>query len=255
MDLNGLKILNTRPARQAETLNESIKKAGGISIAIPALEIVSTQSWLEIFKKINLHTVHYAIFTSPNAVEFFAKKFPSYKLPSTIKTIAIGKGTANALTFFQIPVTYIPEKANSEYLLKLPDLNDVQDKTILLIKGEGGRDLIPMTLNNRGGKVITLDVYKRIIPAIDPDKITTLWQNNGVDIILCTSQQAISNLFTLFGKEGHTWLCNKPWVLISERLMQAAYTVGIKKPLLADYDHIIEAIAKFNNQGLLHGES
>ena len=43
-NLNGLRVLNTRPEQQAIPLAEAIKKAGGISINLPIITIEPTDT-------------------------------------------------------------------------------------------------------------------------------------------------------------------------------------------------------------------
>lgn len=251
MNLHGLRVLNTRPLAQAEALSKAISNAGGVSIEFPALTIKpTTDDWLKNLP--SLTQVKQAIFISANAVNFFFKKLKQQQItwPTVIQIIAIGKATAAALAAWHLPVTYVPPIADSEHLLRLDLLKKVRNQTILLVKGEEGKKEIAATLKARGAHLISLDVYRRALPSIKPQQIYSLWQDDLVDIILFTSQQAMQNLFILFGDQAKPWLCKKPCVVISARLAAAAKAFGIQTIILSRHDTILSSLQEYICQKL-----
>lgn len=247
--LFGLRVLNTRPLEQGLSLHQAIQKAGGISIVLPAITIEPTSSdWLKNLPH-PLDTVNHAIFISANAVAHFYSTLEQQQLawPTTIETIAIGNATAEALTKWGIHVQHIPPIANSEHLLQLNVFQQIKNKIILLIKGIGGREQIQHTLQARNAQIIALDVYQRVLPIIPQKDIDSLWHDNKVDIILFTSQQAVHNIFSLFGDAARSWLCNKPCIVISERIAKAAFIAGMRTIIVSPYDKILNALEHYNN--------
>ncbi|MCL9685797.1 uroporphyrinogen-III synthase [Legionella maioricensis] len=252
--LNGLRVLNTRPQNQAQALSKSITDAGGIAIECPTIEIRATSnSWLGSLPP--LSDVNQAIFVSANAVHHCFSQLKSNNIhwPTQIKVIAIGHGTAKALHELHIQVNDIPEAPNSEHLLILNTLQEITNQTVLLFKGEGGRELIEEGLLQRGAKLITLDVYKRVLPQIRHQFINSLWRDDLVDIILLTSEQSIRNLFKMFNKEAHYWLQEKPCLVISDRLGKAASLSGMKKIIISHPDWMMNTLLDYN-EGLIHGQ-
>ncbi|STX40883.1 uroporphyrinogen III methylase [Legionella donaldsonii] len=252
--LHNLHVLNTRPLGQAKELSRAIIDAGGIAIECPALKIeANNQQWLSSLP--NLAATEYAIFISANAVEHCFTTLEQQKIawPATVKLIAVGQGTASALKKYGFPIHLIPSHADSEHLLALAELQTVNKKKILLFKGEGGRPLIAETLKSRGADVYSFDVYKRVKPEINQQHLYSLWHNDVVDIILFTSQQAMHNIFALFGEGAHAWLCSKPCLVISERLAKSASLLGIKTILISSPETILKTLHQYN-QGLIHGQ-
>lgn len=250
--LQGLRVLNTRPLEQGGLLSQAIFEAGGTSINFPTIKIDALPgNWLESLP--NLMNVNHAIFISTNAVNYFYSTLQQHGLnwPSSINTIAIGKASFTALQKWHIPVAQTPPIANSEHILQLDTLKTVRDQTILLIKGEGGRAEIPNTLIQRGAKLVSLDVYRRILPSVDQHSIHSLWHDNLLDIILFTSQQAIYNMFTLLGEDAHAWLCRTPCLVISERIAEAAAMMGMQTIIISRYDTILSTLEHYN-KGLIH---
>lgn len=250
--LQGLCVLNTRPLEQGHILRHAICEAGGTCIDFPALAIEPiSDDWLEILP--NLADVHHAIFVSTNAVHYFYTKLKQEGLqwPATIQTTAIGKASAAALAKWNIRIDHVPSAADSEHLLQLDTLQEVGSQTILLIKGEGGRTEIANTLLQRGANLVSLDVYRRVLPSTAAQNFHSLWHDHVVDIILFTSQQSIHNLFVLLGENARTWLCRTPCLVISERLADEASRLGMQTIIISHYDTIISTLEHYN-QGLAH---
>ena len=244
INLQGLRILNTRPEAQAHELNQAIIDAGGEAIAFPtiAIEPIPTASWLTDLP--SLDTVSQVIFTSSNAVHcFFAGLTKQRPWPEKIRVVAIGHATAQALEQHHIPVHFIPHHANSESLLELDSLQELNQEALFLIKGEGGRTLIPEVLATRGAIVSVINVYRRILPQFNPIELTQLWQNDAIDMIVFTSQEAMQNCFDLFGEQARAWLQKKPCVVISPRLAEAARLLGMKNIITATPETILTTIA------------
>lgn len=251
-NLNGLRILNTRPKEQGQILHTVIQQAGGIAIDFPTLEIQECEPhWLANLP--DLKSLGHAIFISANAVHYCFKQLQqqiNFSWPPEIQTIAIGQGTAQALQKYRIAAE-IPLSPDSEHLLQLPSLTQIKQKKIVLIKGEGGRRLIEDYLLEQGAELIVLAVYKRALPTINHQFSNSLWQDNAVDIILLTSEQSIHNLFKLFSQKSHDWLKNKPCLVISERLAQIATHLGMKKIKLSHPNRIINTLLDYKDY--IHG--
>jgi uroporphyrinogen-III synthase len=254
MNLNGLRVLNTRPRDEAQDLNDRILAVNGIALSCPAFDIAPTHpQWISNLPDLN--DVSHAIFISANAVKYSITFLNQEKItwPNAIEVIAIGKSTAQVLAQNAIHVNHMPKIADSEHLVQLKTLQVLQDKTILLFKGEGGRPLISDCLQERGAKLIELAVYQRLLPDFNQKQLNVWWQNDEVDIILFTSFEAMQNIFTLFGEPATTWLKHKPCIVISQRLAQAASQLGMQKIILSSFDTLIDTMYQFT-KGLSHGQ-
>lgn len=242
--LNGLRILNTRPKEQAAALSCLLKQHGARVTELPMLTIQPIRkNWLKELP--SLTHFEQAIFISPNAVSYFFSKISQTTWPLTLKTIAIGLGTAEALTKHHIAVDAIPTEFNSQGLLTLPALQHVSHQSILLIKGVGGLTLIPDTLRERGASVTELSIYHRGVPKINLKRIDDLWQRDAIDMIVITSQEALNNLLISFGIEKRAWLCSKPFLVLSPRLAKAAADCGIKTVITGHYDSLLSTLEAY----------
>ncbi|WP_245183373.1 uroporphyrinogen-III synthase [Legionella israelensis] len=254
LPLQGLKVLNTRPLSAAKELSMAIKAAGGIALNCPALLIKPVKTNKLRFIQ-TLHDIRIAVFISANAVHFGLKQLKERNIswPASIEVIAIGKKTAIALRKHHIHVSCQPEISDSEHLIQLSILQDIRNQSILLFKGKNGRTLIEQTLTDRGAKLTVAEVYKRGMPPYNKSKIDFIWHDNTIDIILFTSEQAMHNLFKMFGREAYQWLCDKPCLVISERLAKSATRLGIKHILISTPETVFDTLCHYN-QGLIHGQ-
>lgn len=247
--LRGLRILNTRPRDQARQLTQDIRHAGGIAVELPTLEIMATSHhWIHSLPDLN--KVDLAIFISANAVHYCFTPLQQQNIewPTSIKVIAIGQGSAEALQRYNIEINAIPEVPDSEHLLALKTLQHPGKKNVLLFKGEGGRALIEENLLKKGANLIILKVYQRIMPEINHQLIQSIWHDNLVDVILLTSEQSLHNLFKLFDIDAHDWLRNKVWIIISERLAQIASSLRIKNIKLSHPNKIMDTLFDYVNK-------
>lgn len=238
-DWKGLHILNTRPQGQNKGLSQAIQDIGAIPIECPAIAIEPVEdNWTENLG--DLSRVGHAIFISTNAVHYFFDGLEARHVdwPTSIRVIAIGKATADALALRKIPVDGVPLSASSEYLLDLELLQNVENQTVMIVKGENGRDLLADTLKMRGAVVLPIAVYRRVVPATNQQYIQSLWHDDAIDVIVFTSEEAMHNLFCLFGKGAHAWLQSKICLVKSERLATIAARFGLKKIVVSTDDNL-----------------
>ncbi len=244
-DLNGLRVLVTRPAHQAGHLSDLITAAGGQPIRFPALAIRDLSASPAVQAQLDrLNQYHLAIFISPNAVYFGLAAITRYGgLPSDIKLATVGKGSAVALEkALGREADIVPATTyDSEGLLALPALQQVDGQRILILRGEGGRELLAETLRRRGATVDYLEVYRRECPA--PEKRNQGWLEK-TDIITITSSEALQNLVSLTAAAHRSQLLAKPLVVVSERTAALAQKLGFCHPALVAERAADEAIVQ-----------
>ncbi|WP_342227523.1 uroporphyrinogen-III synthase [Rickettsiella endosymbiont of Rhagonycha lignosa] len=234
--LQGLRVLITRPAFQAKDLAAQTQYNGGVVVYFPTLEIIATKNIKKVLLGIKkLKEYDFVIFISPNSVFNTAESIHSICLfwPGNTKTIATGPGTASALKQCGLPSDHCPEKDfNGTGLLNLAALQDIKQKKILIIKGEGGRSYLAKGLKARGALIDSLNVYKRQLPKIDKIDIPN---QESIDVIICTSHSGLKNLVSLLHPYWQDILLKKQLLVISSRLADSAKKLGfVKPPLISD---------------------
>jgi uroporphyrinogen-III synthase len=219
--LDGLKVLVTRPEQQARSLCDSIISAGGFAIAMPVLDIVPILPWHE--SVLSLAEQDMIIFISRNAVMHFMAGLQT-SLAANVQLVAVGAGTASTMHEYGLRVDIQPPPpAGSESLLAMPELNMVQNKNVLIVRGDGGRELLADTLLARGANISYLEVYRRGLPYRSKQEIE---QAKTADCIVITSIAGLDNLCQLIDIDQLTpkWL-----IVMSERIRQYALNLGFQQ--------------------------
>ncbi len=227
--LNGCNVLVTRPEHQAGPLCQLIEQHGGHPIHCPTLVISEPQNWapaLTILDRLDRYDL--AIFTSANAVN---RAMPLIQqrggIPPRLEIAVIGKATAQALARYGIAPTVQPAQGfTSEILLALPRLQSVAGQTILIVRGEGGRELLAETLMNRNARVDHAEVYRRERPTIDMTDLLTRWRSGAIHSVVITSNESLFNLFDMLGAAGQDVLRRTPVIVVSTRIQHTAEDLG-----------------------------
>lgn len=221
LSLNGLKVLVTRPEQQARSLCDDINVAGGLAIAFPLLDIEPITHETDINSAISDQDM--IIFISRNAVTYFMTGL-QMPLADNVQLVAVGAGTAATMVQHGLKVDIQPPSpTGSESLLAMPELNQMQGKNVLIVRGEGGRELLADTLIARGAKIRYIEVYRRGLPS--PSK-TQLEQAKSADCIVITSIAGLDNLCQLIDVEQ---LTSKWLIVMSERIRQYAKNIGFQQ--------------------------
>lgn len=176
-----------------------------------------------------------AIALSPRAVSYANSTLPSSCWPQQIHYLAIGPSTAAALEqSCDHEVLYPDGQSTSETLLLLPLLQNILGKRILLLRGNGGRNLLSRTLRQRGATVVECECYRRVLLADWQDGWVEVWRKAGVDCIVATSGQLLWRLHSLLAADQNSWIFECLIVVVSERLAAIARRYGWGKVALAD---------------------
>lgn len=231
--LAGRGVLVTRPAPQAEILCRLIREAGGAPVAFPTIEICPA---LDSQTPRALLAEHWdlLVFVSRNAVEHGLALLPPNGLPAGARLAAVGRATANALAAAGHPATLVPASGfDSEGLLALPELQQMNGKRVLIVRGDGGRTLLAQSLTARGALVRYAEVYRRMLPTVDATALLPAWRRE-VDLLTATSDEVLTNLMTLVGSAGRDWLLATPLVVISDRGASFAMQQGFRTVAVAE---------------------
>jgi uroporphyrinogen-III synthase len=241
LPLAGRGIVVTRPRAQAEPLAARVRDAGGVPILFPLLEILAPDAAglaaLEaLIDRLDQYDV--AIFVSPNAV---AGALPVItrrrRLPPRLQIAVVGPGSARALERFDIGNVIVPQQRfDSEALLALPQLADVNGRRIVIFRGDGGRPLLGDTLVARGAQVEYAVCYRRVTPALDTDSLLAASKRGEIDAITVTSSEGLRALFDGLGPSGRPLLQNTPLVATHRRVADAARAFGATAVTVAGPD-------------------
>ena len=243
--LAGVGVLVTRPAGQSAELISAIEAAGGRSIVFPVIEIAPRSPQDIASDLAGLPEADINIFVSRNAVEH------GLAWSGDGAIAAVGPATASAIEAAARVVDIRPASGfDSESLLGEPALTDVSGKTIRIIRGNGGRELLATTLRERGATVQYLEVYARRAPDYAEAEIADVvrrLETGEIAAVIVMSVESFRNLLALLPESCHAALAKTRLVTPAARVIkEVTHRLPGCPAILADgpgADEIVSAIA------------
>jgi uroporphyrinogen-III synthase len=234
MSLAGRHVVVTRPAGQATHFATALSGAGAIPVLYPVLEIRDIEDVAPVLDAaIRLDNFELAVFVSPNAIEkALALILPRRPWPAGLRVAALGKSSERELARHGIrDVISPPLRFDSEALLELPELIDIQGKRVIIFRGDGGRDVLGDTLKARGAAIEYVTCYRRAKPQLDPAPLLKLWEVGKLDAVTLTSSEGLRNFHDMIGRLGQAWLKKTPAFVPHVRIAEQARALGLGKVL------------------------
>lgn len=226
----GRRILVTRPAERASGLATAIEQAGGVAVCQPTIEIAPVRPTATAVA--TAHEPVALLFTSPAAVVHGVAvlALDPQRAPAVG---AVGPATAAELRRHGLEPTIEPlGSADSEGLLRAPALaaDQVRDRRVVIVRGEGGRAELARGLMARGATVHYAEVYRRERPLAP----AAGWAA-ACDILSATSNEGLANLLAMVDERERALLLDRPLAVTSERTAAAAREHGFTlEPQVAD---------------------
>ncbi|MEP7302390.1 MAG: uroporphyrinogen-III synthase [Caldimonas sp.] len=168
------RLIVTRPAAQAEPWVRQLIARGVDAIALPLIEIAPPldpqqlrSAWAGLAQR------RLVVFVSANAVAgFWAARPAGAAWPPPLLAAAPGPGTAAALRAQGLAEAAIVEPAadapqlDSESLWQRLGKRDWNGASVLVVRGDGGRDWLVERLAEAGARVDTVAAYRRLAPRL-----------------------------------------------------------------------------------------
>jgi uroporphyrinogen-III synthase len=230
--LAGRRIVVTRPAGQNEGLAELIRAEGGEPIVFPVLEILDLDDTRALVAAADrLHEYDLAVFISPNAVDKALNVIGARRAwPPGLRAATIGRASERALARYGVADVIAPSgRFDSEALLALPQLADVQGWRVVVFRGDGGRELLGDTLRERGATVDYIECYRRVRPNADVEPLLKRWGRGEIDAVTVSSSEGLRNLYDMLGKLGQAWLKRTPLLAPHARIVENARALGCER--------------------------
>ena len=233
--LAGRRVVVTRPAGQTAHLAALIRAAGGEPLLFPALEILDAGDLRPVFALIErLDAFDLAVFVSANAVDKALALVGARRAwPPALRVATVGRGSERELRRRGFAAVIAPsERFDSEGLLELPELKQVEGKRVVIFRGEGGRELLGDALIARGAAVDYAACYRRGRPNADPAPLLGLCARGELDAFTVTSTEGLANLHDMLGEAGRKCLKGTPLFAPHERIAAAARALGVQTVVL-----------------------
>jgi uroporphyrinogen-III synthase len=217
-----------RPDGKCQKTVEFFTHQGTQAVGLPLVNVIVQEADCQAFiaKLRSASCLDIAVFTSTYSASFVLEAMQGRSWPADLTIIGIGSSTAAIFKSASIAAT-TPRVATSEGLLDMPELCDVAGKHIAIVKGVGGRTILAQQLKQRDAGVTEFDCYERL-PNLAV--VEQLRQNKQqIDCVVATSGELIALAVQHL---SNSW-CQKPWIVVSERIAQIARDKGIERVVVS----------------------
>jgi len=227
-------VVLTRPTPDSQRLAEVLRGEGFDSLCLPLMTIVPLTS----AERPDLPGPSDVwIFVSANAVRCGLPVLaPLLEAGNGPTVIAVGAKTRDVLSQCGVE-SRVPDRQDSEGLLMMSEFNSDSVDHVVIVKGEGGRDLLANELSARGVSVTEFPCYRRCWPEVD---LSILKGSTDQWVFQTSSGEIVTRLTALLAekaplaeKERHD-LFHCPVVVPSERVAEIASNLGWRTVLCAE---------------------
>jgi len=223
----GWTLVSLRPQGQHAALRAGAAALGASTIALSPWRLRRNHdaaSGAQLQRALQASRV---VFTSPAAVVAAAGFAPIFAAAPVRPWLAVGEGTLRALQAAGIAHAQAPSRMDSEGLLALPAMQQVQGQQVGLVTAPGGRGLIAAELQARGAEMVRADVYQRMPLRLHPRALARLSRSPRPWLLVVSSGEALQRTWTqLSPRWQDCWRARMSVVVASERLHAQAHALG-----------------------------
>jgi uroporphyrinogen-III synthase len=235
-------VVITRPRQQAEPLARAVAAIGRTPVLLPLLEISPLpETGQGALRRVLADLPAYALvaFVSPNAIDAAFAHIERW--PAGVDIAVVGEGSRAALARHgivdgvldgkvRIHCPLDPAHSDSEHLLQALDLAQLAGRRVLVVRGEGGRELMPEALRGAGAAVDTVAAYRRAVPAATPALAQQLaGLLAGPNDWIITSSEALRGLVSLVDARLHPQLLQQHLIVPHARIHETACALGFTR--------------------------
>lgn len=225
--LSGQVILVTRPVDQCTRLAQLIRAAGGEPVLFPALKVEPLPEATFPSALGGLEQVDLMVFVSPSAVRVALPGILQHGgITQRTQVAAVGPGTAAELKRNGVEDIIAPKQGfDSEALLDEFSSMDFAGARVLIVRGQGGREILAQGLRARGATIGYLECYRGVKPERD---MRELAGRDRITACLATSSVIVENLFEMAGKAALAWLRGVAFFVPHPRVARTAFALGAR---------------------------
>ncbi|EIK97276.1 uroporphyrinogen-III synthase [Pseudomonas sp. M47T1] len=230
--MNDWRLLLTRPAEESVTVAQELAAAGIYSASLPLLHIEPLPVTPAMVTQV-LNLAHYCaviVISKPAArlgLDLIDQYWP--QLPSQ-SWFSVGAATAAIVEGYGLRVHTPPQGDDSEALMALPALAEALAQPypkVLILKGEGGRQLLAEHLREQGATVDYLQLYQRSLPDYPAQALYERVTAERLNALVVSSGQGFEHLKQLAG-EHWPQLAGLPLFVPSPRVAAQAQAAGAR---------------------------
>jgi uroporphyrinogen-III synthase len=223
------RVLLTRPAEESAALAAVLSDAGIFSSSLPLLDIEPLPITPEQHAVLRDLGRYCAVIVVSKPAARLAVQALDQAWPQ-LPWFSVGAATAQVLADHGLSVHYPQTGDDSEALLQLPALREAIARPaarVLILRGEGGRELLAERLREQGASVDYLEVYRRDLPQYAEAALPARIQAERLNGLVVSSGQGFAHLHQM---AGDAWpaLAQLPLFVPSPRVAEMARAAGAR---------------------------
>lgn len=228
--MTGWRLLLTRPEDESAALAGVLAQKGIFSSSLPLLEIEpipASDTMRGMMQDLDAYCAVIVV-SKPAArigIDLVSRFWPR---PPALKWFSVGAATAQILKDHGLDVSFPAQGDDSEALLDLPQLREAiarPEPRVLIMRGEGGRELLAERLRERGASVEYLELYRRDLPQYPPAALPDRIKAERLNGLVVSSGQGFEHLLQLAG-DAWPQLAQLPLFVPSPRVAELARAAG-----------------------------
>ncbi|MHC8353635.1 uroporphyrinogen-III synthase [Pseudomonas sp. RT4P38] len=228
--MTGWRLLLTRPADESAALSSLLAETGIFSSSLPLLEIEPipvSDTMREVIQGLDCFCAVIVV-SKPAAritVDLLDRYWPQ---PPRLKWFSVGAATAQILEDRGLDISFPVDGDDSEALLELPSLREAIARPgprVLIMRGEGGRELLAERLRELGASVEYLELYSRSLPKYPSAALPERIRAERLNGLVVSSGQGFEHLHQLAG-DAWPQLAQLPLFVPSPRVAELARAAG-----------------------------
>ncbi|MEL7051782.1 MAG: uroporphyrinogen-III C-methyltransferase [Cyanobacteria bacterium J06588_5] len=212
LPLAGKTVIVTRSASQASEFSRMLIAKGAKVVDLPALTIQAPADWQPMDSAIaHIHTYHWLILTSPNAVNYFVDRLlhqgRDLRALAHLKIAVVGKKTNKFLQQRGLTADFIPPTFVADSLAEHFPENPAGKKLLFPRVESGGRDVLVKAMQAKGADMTEVAAYESACPSELPPAAKLVLENRTADVITFASSKTVRHFAQLMTKSfNEQWL-------------------------------------------------
>ncbi|AEI74693.1 Uroporphyrinogen-III synthase [Candidatus Moranella endobia PCVAL] len=224
-------ILVTRPSPAGKQLVNRLRTSGKCAWHLPLIHFNPGKDLPHLPQHLaNLTSGDLLFIVSQNAINYAHPWLKQHEInwPDSLHYYAIGPSTGLLLHGLSgLLVSYPETGSTSEDVLSLPTLAGIDGKRALILRGNGGSEVLEQMLLQRGVQTTYCECYRRSPIYYDGEEQSHRMQTLGIDTLVITSGEMLQQFYQLIPEYYRcTWLKKCKIIVVSTRLAMIACKLG-----------------------------
>lgn len=201
--LAGRQVVVTRAVGQAEELAAPLRALGAEVVLLPTIAIVAAADPAPLREAAaQCDSYDWIIFSSANAVLFFAAELPVLRGSCRARIATVGAATREVAEKEGFSVTVTPDKYVAESLVAAFKEEDLSGRHVLIPSAGVTRDVLPNEFRKLGAMVEVVEAYRNVSPPDLAERAASIFRGPYPDWATFTSSSAFENLLGVVDGES-----------------------------------------------------